>query len=149
MPSFEKHRLGQTLFMLQQDFQRRLDADLAEHGFEGIRSRHRVVFMHLARHGASRSVDLAAAAGIRAQSMMKIVHELETLGLVKRREDPDDSRAKLIEFTTRGQAHIEVLTQATEAVWNQYAQLIGHSELNKSFNTLTQLLTLSTERQNP
>ena len=143
MPRFEKHRLGQTLFLLQQDFQRRLDSDLAGRGFDGIRSRHRVVFMHLARHGASGSVDLAAAAGVRAQSMMKIVHELEALGLVTRREDPEDSRAKLIEFTPRGQDQIEVLTRATETVWAQYEALLGKRELDATFSALAKLLARS------
>jgi DNA-binding MarR family transcriptional regulator len=77
--------------------------------------------MHLDRHGASRSVDLATAAGIRAhcQSMMKIVHELEELELVTRKVDPTDSRAKLIEFTRAGQNLIEELTQSTET-WLRY-----------------------------
>ncbi len=148
MPKHKKNELGQTLMLILRDFQQRLDADLSARGILGIRARHRTVFMHLDRHGASRSVDLATAAGIRAQSMMKIVHELEELGLVTRKEDPLDSRAKLIEFTPSGQSLIEELTRSTETIWQQYAMLLGKSELEQSFASLQQLLSLSQEEQN-
>lgn len=147
MPKYKKHELGQTLMLILRDFQQRLDADLEARGIAGIRARHRTVFMHLDRHGASRSVDLANAAGIRAQSMMKIVHELEELGLVTRTEDPTDSRAKLIEFTASGQALIQELTRSTETIWHQYAKLLGSRDLEQSLNSLQQLLSLSKQEQ--
>lgn len=143
MPLVEKHELGQLLMLTLQDFQRRLDRDLADSGFPGVRYRHRALFMHLDRFGASRSVDLAEAAGIRPQSMMKIVHELEELGLISRRADPADSRAKLIEFTREGERLIQQLTQSTERVWQQYADLMGEIELKKTTSSLGKLLALS------
>jgi MarR family transcriptional regulator for hemolysin len=143
MPEVKKHELGQVLMLTLRDFQQRLDRDLEASGFPGIRYRHRAVFMHLDLHGASRSVDLAAAAGIRPQSMMKIVHELEELGLVTRRPDPSDSRAKLIEFTAQGEQLIEQLTRSTEQVWEQYAALLGKDELRQVTTALGSLLALS------
>lgn len=145
MPPFAAHEMGQTLYLMQHDFQSRLDKVLEREGFAGIRGRHRAVFMHLDRYGASRSVDLAAAAGIRAQSMMKIVHELEALGLVARRPDPEDSRAKLIEFTALGQSQIEQLTRATQLVWEEYAVLVGRQTLEETFTSLQNILKTSQE----
>ena len=147
MAGVQKHEVGQLLMLTLQDFQRRLDEDLAGAGFPGIRYRHRALFMHLDRHGASRSVDLAEAAGIRPQSMMKIVHELEGLGLICRRADPTDSRAKLIEFTAEGQRVIEQLTRSTEQVWTQYAALLGERKLNQLLASLDTLLGLSEQER--
>jgi len=138
-----KHEIGQILMLMTRDFQRRLDDDLLARGVRGIGHRHRGVFLHLARCGASRSVELAAAAGIRPQSMMKVVHELEDLGLVTRRTDPADSRAKLIEFTDAGRELIEELTRSTKTVWKQYARLIGTDDLTAAFTSLRYLLELS------
>lgn len=146
MASHKKFELGQTLMLVLEDFQRRLDKDLSERSVEGIRPQHRVVFMHLNRYGASRSVDLAATAGIRPQSMMKIVHELEQLGLVARRPDPTDSRAKLVEFTARGQKLIAELTRSTETVWDQYAKQLGNRKLEQSLEVFKSLLS-SNERE--
>ncbi len=147
MPRQAKHELGQTLMLALQDFQRRLDADLEGHGFPGIRFRHRSVFLHLDRFGASRSVDLAAAAGIRPQSMMKIVHELEQLGLVTRAADPRDSRAKLVEFTTAGEKMMAQLTASTEVVWQQYARLVGAKQLRHTMESLRELVTASRQQE--
>lgn len=136
----EKNQLGQILMLVLKDFQQRLDADLAQRGFPGIRHRHRAVFVHLNRHGASRSVDLAEAAGIRPQSMMKIVHELEQLQLVQRRPDPQDSRAKLIEFTAAGEALIQQLSRSTEQVWQEYAAVLGEAKLSDTVASLNALI---------
>lgn len=125
--------------LMAMDFQQRLDADLNARGVQGIGARHRSVFLFLGRNGASRAVDLAEAAGIRPQSMMKIVHELESLGLVERRGDPTDSRAKLIDFTESGRRLIAELSRSTETVWQQYAKILGNSALER---TVTQLNTI-------
>lgn len=131
--------LGQTLMLIARDFQRRLDRDLHRRDIRGIGARHRAAFLYLGRNGACRAVDLADAAGIRPQSMMKLVHELESVGLIERREDPSDSRAKLIDFTAAGRALIGELSQSTQAVWQQYADILGEDVLGE---TITQLNTL-------
>lgn len=145
MGSFPKHELGQVLMMALRDFQYRLDADLAKRGVRGIRSRHRKVFMHLERNGASRSVELAEKIGVRPQSMMKTVHELEELGLVTRSSDPSDSRAKLVAFTAQGQAFIDELIRSTQNVWAQYAALVEESELQQAMQLLSRLSALDVE----
>lgn len=135
-----QQEIGRILMLTLQDFQQRLDSDLQQRGIEGIGQRHRGVFLHLARFGPSRSVDLAAAAGIRPQSMMAIINELEQLGLIRRRPDPQDSRAKLIEFTPQGKELIEELRRSTSEVWGQYQRLLGKQELEHTFGGLKRLL---------
>ena len=146
MSGFARHELGQTLMMVLRDFQQRLDADLAERSVRGIRARHRKVFMHLERNGAIRSVDLAEKVGVRPQSMMKTVHELEALGLVTRSADPRDSRAKLVAFTKEGQTLIDELARSTETVWKQYAALVDENELEQATQLLYKLQLLANER---
>lgn len=142
MPEEQQSRqeIGQVLMLMARDFQQRLDSDLLKRGVEGIGARHRAVFLFLGRKGASRAVVLAEAAGIRPQSMMKIVHELEAIGLVERRQDPADSRAKLIDFTARGRKLIAELSQSTEIVWRQYAAILGAKTLEQTFYQLNTLL---------
>ncbi len=135
-----RQELGQTLMLMARDFQQRLDRDLDKRGVPGIGARHRAVFLFLGRNGASRAVELAEAAGIRPQSMMKIVHELESLGLVERREDPADSRAKLIDFTSGGRKLISELSRSTETVWQQYARILGGNTLEQTVHHLNTLL---------
>jgi DNA-binding MarR family transcriptional regulator len=140
MPKTLPNRIGQILMLMTRDFQQRLDADLVSRGIVGIGQRHRAVFLYLGQNGASRSVELAEAAGIRPQSMMVIIHELEGLGLIERCPDPRDSRAKLIDFTSAGQTFIDELTKSTERVWQQYANVVGNEELTTMFDGLQDLL---------
>lgn len=147
MNRFPKHELGQALMLALHDFQQRLDMDLAQRGVRGIRARHRKVFMHLNHHGASRSVDLAEKVGVTPQSMMKTVQELEQLGLISRSADPLDSRAKLVAFTSKGQAFIDELTQSTLTVWGQYASFLGERELQRVMALLQQLPSINVEEK--
>jgi DNA-binding MarR family transcriptional regulator len=137
--------LGQTLMLMARDFQQRLDDDLELRDIHGIGTRHRAVFLFLGRNGASRAVDLAEAADVRPQSMMKIVHELESLGLIERREDPTDSRAKLIDFTDSGHKLIAELSHSTETVWRQYARVLGKDSLEQTINNLNKLIQAGEE----
>lgn len=133
-------RMGEILMLVAADFQARLDADLRSRGIEGIGKRHADVFLYLGRHGALRSVDLANMLGIRPQSMMTIVDELEALKLVERRPDPRDSRAKLIHFSRQGKRLIRELTRSTQTVWQQYEQRLGAAQLESTFHSLEALL---------
>ena len=141
MPNPLPRKIGQILMLMAKDFQSRLDADLGARGVQGISQRHRIIFLHLGQHGASRSVDLAQAAGIRPQSMMVIIHELEEMGLIERRPDPRDSRAKLIDFTVKGRQLIKELTRSTETVWRQYRDIAGKQQIQQIFEGLNSLLT--------
>lgn len=132
--------LGLLLMLSGRDFQRRLDTDLQTRGVAGIRTRHREVFSYLARHGASRSVDLAAASGVRPQSMMKIIQELEGLGMVERAEDPSDSRAKLATLTARGRTLLNELAVSTEVVWDQYCELLSENTVQEGASILAQMI---------
>jgi DNA-binding MarR family transcriptional regulator len=133
-------QLGEILMLATRDFQRRLDVDLATRGIRGIGSRHRSVFLYLGHQGPSRAANLAQAAGIRPQSMMKAIHELEEMGLVSRETDPSDSRAKLIHFTAAGQELISELSISTRRVWQDYAQNLGEPALQQAIGSLLQLL---------
>jgi len=128
--------LGQALMLAGRDFQSRLDDDLRRRDVTGISARHRAIFLHLGRHGPSRAVDLARSAGVRPQSMMKIIHELESLDLLERRTDPADSRAKLVDFSPDGRRLIDELSRSTETVWQHYVEIVGEENLERMVHQL-------------
>ncbi|MFE6286427.1 MarR family winged helix-turn-helix transcriptional regulator [Streptomyces sp. NPDC057877] len=60
------------------------------------------VLRRLARNGPASASELAAAEGVRPQSMAKTVIALEEAGLVSRSPDPGDGRRQLVSLTDRG-----------------------------------------------
>ena len=70
--------------------------------------------MHLWDAGPQRQADLAAEFDTDSASMTRTVQRLERAGLVRRRPDPDDGRATLVDSTPAGLA----LRRRVERLWN-------------------------------
>ncbi|WP_433081456.1 MarR family winged helix-turn-helix transcriptional regulator [Dactylosporangium sp. CA-052675] len=88
---------AQVLFALQKE----LFGRLAEQGHPRLRPRHGAVLAYLDPEG-SRATELAAQSGQHKQVIGTLVDELEELGYVQRRPDPQDRRAKLVVPTELG-----------------------------------------------
>ena len=79
-----------------------------DHGWQRVTEVLLALFRNLDLDG-SRLTDVAAKARMTKQSMRELVDRAESLGLVTRRPDPTDKRAKLIAFTTEGLQMLEVM----------------------------------------
>lgn len=92
----------------------------------GIRLRlsHLHVFGNIKAEG-TRLTDLAAWAGMTRPSMAELVNELEADGLLERRPDPTDGRAKLVVLTPTGWDAIRTGRSIIERIEADYAHRIG------------------------
>ena len=92
--------------------QRHILAVLHERGFDDLDSAHLTVFQYPGPAGA-RPSELAARLRISKQALNYLLGELERLGYLERRADPDDLRSKRIALTPRGTTAIGVIRQAS------------------------------------
>ncbi len=73
----------------------------APRGRVSPRPAHTALFPHIALEG-SRVSEIAKRAGISKQAVSQLVDDLEAMGLVERKSDPSDARARRVVWTARG-----------------------------------------------
>jgi DNA-binding MarR family transcriptional regulator len=108
------------LFSLQDE----LFARLAEAGYDDLQPRHGAVLAYLDEDGV-RATDLARLTGRHKQVIGRIVDELEALGYVERRPDPEDRRAKLILPTERGLDQVQLGDEIIADIEARHSQEVG------------------------
>jgi DNA-binding MarR family transcriptional regulator len=132
--------IGLLLRLLYQHHSQDIDAALREAGFGDIRPAHSNVFPFVPPEGITVS-GLAELARMRKQSMAEAVEQLERMGYVERRPNPQDRRSRLVFLTERGEA-VRPVTHATAArVEERWAQLTSPAELEELRAMLLRLLT--------
>src|SRR5881628_1570941 len=99
--------------------QRHMLERLHERGFGDLDQAHLNVFHYPGPQGA-RPSELAVRLRISKQALNYLLGELERLGYLERRPDPDDLRSKRIALTPRGLSAVRVIRDAVsemEAAW--------------------------------
>ena len=95
-------RLTFALLHLARVYRRLVDRRLSDHRISDARA---LPVLHIARAGsAMRQGALAEAMGIEGPSLVRLLDQLGNAGLVERRPDPSDGRAKTLHITDDGRA---------------------------------------------
>ncbi|UTV56004.1 MarR family winged helix-turn-helix transcriptional regulator [Burkholderia arboris] len=131
--------LGILLRLAYQHWTQTVDTALADAGFGDIRPLHSSVFAFTPEQGI-RVSELTKLAHVRKQSITEAVEELEKLGYVERRPDPDDRRARLVHLTARGRMIRPIAVATGERVERHWAHLIGDAEMATLERSLLKLV---------
>jgi len=134
--------IGQLFVHHLRVFRERLLAEAqgeAEQAGVALRMTHLHVFGNIKAEG-TRLSDLAAWAGMTRPSMAELVNELEDQGLVERRPDSTDGRAKLICLTPQGWRAIRIGRAIIDRIETDYAQRLGPRRFEAMCQTLQELL---------
>ncbi|MGW7523297.1 MarR family winged helix-turn-helix transcriptional regulator [Streptomyces sp. NPDC054783] len=105
----------------------------------GLHPGQELVMMHLWELGPQRQADLVRLMDSDAATMTRTVRRLEQAGFVRRRPDPTDRRASLIEPTVASHA----LRREVERVWSQLEDIstagLSDDERTAALHTLERL----------
>jgi DNA-binding MarR family transcriptional regulator len=93
-------------------------------GFDDFDAAYLTVFQYPGPQG-SRPSELAARLRISKQALNYLLGELERLGYLERRPDPDDMRSKRIALTSRGVAAVDAIREAVADVETAWAERLG------------------------
>jgi DNA-binding MarR family transcriptional regulator len=132
--------IGQLLVQLTRVFQTELFERLVAAGVEDARVAHTHVTAFIKADG-SRLTELASQARMTLPAMSELVDDLQRLGIVERRPDPSDGRAKLICLTAAGWDAMRVGHRVIAEIEAEYEELVGAERFEAAAQTLDGLLT--------
>lgn len=120
----------------------RILREAAEAGFTDLVRAHLAVLRYPGPNGR-RPSELAAEVGMTKQAMNYLLGQLEGLGYVDRRDDPDDQRSKRVHLTIRGEALRAVIRRTVGTIEKELEAQLGPS----SYAQLRELLVLLNESE--
>ena len=138
-PRPERLHVGQLLVHLTRLFQTELFARINDAGLADARLSHTHVTAYIKAEG-SRLTDLAAQARMTLPAMAEIVDDLQRLGIVERRPDPSDRRAKLITLTDEGWKAMRTAQAIIAQLEAEYAELLGPERFEAMCQAMQQLI---------
>ena len=130
--------IGALLRVPWEAVQQHMLDSLHQSGFGDFDAAYLTVFQYPGPQGA-RPSDLAARSRISKQALNYLLGELERLGYLERRPDPDDLRSKRIALTPRGIAVVGVIREAVGEVETTWAQRLGAERFDELRNLLVEL----------
>jgi DNA-binding MarR family transcriptional regulator len=134
--------IGALLRIPWEAVQRYMLEKLHERGFDDLDAAHLNVFQYPGPQGA-RPGELAARLRISKQALNYLLGELERLGYLERRPDPDDLRSKRIALTPRGTSAVRVIREAVDEVETAWAQQLGPKRFSQLRGLLLELNRLT------
>lgn len=129
----DERAFAQTLLRLARVYRREVNRALAAHGISDAKA---MPVLHIARAGGGmRQGVLAEEVGVEGPSMVRILDQLCQTGLVERRDDPTDKRAKTLHLTAEGQALATDVEAAIQVVRAQMLALVNDDDLAATLRT--------------
>lgn len=130
---------GQLLLRAARLMNEEAVARIREAGLSQLRVGHMAVFPHLDMTG-NRLTELARRMGITKQGVGQIVSDLVEMGVVERRRDPSDGRARLVCFTPQGERALHQGLLVLEQLEAELAGQIGVPAMDRLRSALGRLL---------
>ncbi len=132
-PTFD---VGHTLANAADTFVRDILSIARRHGGGAAVHVQMALFRNLDLHG-TRLTEIAARASMTKQAMLELVDKAQAAGLVERRPDACDRRAKVVFFTTGGLAMLDALREGVSGAERRMATVLGRRLLLEMKDRLT------------
>jgi len=136
--TFGPPMIGALLRTPWEAVQRHMLARLHERGFDDLDAAHLNVFQYPGPQGA-RPSELASRLRMTKQALNYLLGELERLGYLERRPDPDDLRSKRVALTPRAVSAIGAIREAVEEMEEIWARQLGEKRFAELRNLLLDL----------
>ena len=128
-------RIALGVIQLGRGYRRMVDHRLAEHHISDARA---LPVLHIARAGdGMRQRELAEIIGIEGPSLVRLLDQLCAAGLVERRPDPADGRAKTLHITPAGRQLAVVVEDVLQALRDQVFAGVSDGDIEATLRTMS------------
>src|ERR1700745_2920125 len=129
--------IGRLIARLARIWRRESDQALSDHGLSYATA---IPLLVLSRRAETvRQGVLADELGIEGPSLVRLIDLLQAEGLVERREDPTDRRAKTLHLTPTGEAKAEEINRVLRRVRADLLKDIDPDDLAVTFDALQRI----------
>src|ERR1700723_2004235 len=129
--------IGLLITRIGRLWRREADQALAAHGLSEATA---IPLVVLLRRGKSlRQCELAEEIGIEGPSLVRLIDLLQAEGLVERREDPTDRRAKMLHLTSLGEIRADEINRVLCSVRACILKDIGDEDLAVAYDVLRRI----------
>lgn len=129
-PAWRHDNFGRLLLNAFRYFEQGLLVRMHAAGYDEIRRVHLAVLRQVDFAGTRVTV-LADRVGVTKQAMSQFLGECESLGLLERRADPTDGRAKLVYFTARGREFMSNVKRVVYSTEKEIIATLGATEVER------------------
>ena len=130
--------IGALLRMPGDTVRARMLGALHERGFTDIVPAHLMLLRWPGPQGR-RPSELAAESQMTKQAANYLLGQLEALGYLERRRDPDDQRSRRVHLTPRGRRVAETMREAVTELEAEWRTLLGHDDFERLRGLLMRL----------
>lgn len=130
--------IGALLRIPWETVRRRMLERLHERGFGDMDVPHLSLFLYPGPQGAKPS-ELASRLRASKQSVNHLLGQLERMGYLERRDDPDDLRSRRIHLTPRGRSVVMNLREAVKEVERDWQAKLGEKRMEQLRTLLREL----------
>jgi DNA-binding MarR family transcriptional regulator len=130
--------IGALLRMPVDVVRARMLAAVHDHGFTDIVPAHLVLLRWPGPQGR-RPSEIAAESEMSKQAVNYLLGQLEALGYLERRPDPDDSRFRQVHLTPRGHEVAMTMRRAVAEIEAEWSELLGAGDFEQLRTLLIRL----------
>lgn len=132
-----REELGLQLIVVSRRYRKEMDAIFADKDLSDATS---LPLRFLVRQDRPlRQRDLAEQLDIEGPTLVRVLDTLAQKGLVRRTEDPDDRRAKLVSATKAGRAYLASITPMLSQLRDSLFEGISQEDIDSALRLLNRL----------
>lgn len=136
---------GKILSYLKRQFDQWAAERLSQHGYKNFKIAYMPVLMNIKLEGTNNN-ELARNARVTKQAMSKVAKELNELGYIKSKVDPNDKRSMIFMLTDRGKKLVLEARLAVKDLMDEYREVFGHEEYDRTLQMLLKIIDYTDQK---